>query len=307
MKFESPSSQERESTLLDKYTKQGVEEALIIVKERFENRKDEVENMDFHNSQHTQRVVERVRRILLTMKDGGAPVTEKDIALGGLSAAFHDVMQEWEENKVQDGDFEKVTRKRFIKDNEEASANAALEFMEKANQEAGKKVFEEQDISAVKETIEVTVPGFDPDRKTVIQPNLNENSSFITRALALADIGAAGMGGYGEFGQEGDALFREENLDILNALKDPNKLTSEQKEYFKGRMLAWSKFQSAFASGRKALLEKELSGLAPLVQDRVKDLFDKFDESIAGADATAVRREKMSFEELAEDMGYRRF
>lgn len=303
MKFESPSSQEKEPTLLDKYTKQGVEEALTIIKERFENRKDEVENMDFHDSRHTQRVVKRVERVLLAMKEGGAPVTEKDIALGSLSAAFHDIVQEWEENRVQDGNFEKVMRKRFTKDNEVASANAALEFMERANQKAGKKVFEEQDMSAVKEAIEVTIPGFDPDKKTVIQPNLNEKSSFIARALALADIGAAGMEGYSEFGQEGDALFREENLDILNALRDPNKLTPEQKEYFKGRMLAWSKFQSAFASGRKTLLEKELSGLAPSVQDQIKDLFDKFDESIEGADAVAARREKMSFEELTEDMG----
>lgn len=303
MKFESPSSQEKEPTLLDKYTRQGVEEALTIIKERFENKKDEIENMDFHDSRHTQRVVERVGRILLTMKEGGAPVTEKDIALGSLSAAYHDIVQEWEENRVQDGNFEKVMRKRFTKDNEVASTNAALEFMKRANQEAGKKVFEEQDMSAVKEAIEVTIPGFDPDKKTVIQPNLNEKSSFVARALALADIGAAGMGGYSEFGQEGDTLFREENLDILNALKDPNKLTPEQKEYFKGRMLAWSKFQSAFASGRKTLLEKELSGLAPSVQDQIKDLFDKFDESIEGADAVAARREKMPFEELTEDMG----
>ena len=241
----------------------------------------------------------------MAMWEGGDSVTEKDIALGKLSSAQHDIVRRWEENRVKDENFEKVMRRRFIGDNEKASARAALEFMEKANQEAEEEIFKDEDIEMVREAIVVTIPEFDTERKTVIQPHLNKESSFVARALALADIGAAGMEGYNEFGREGDALFREENLDILSALENLEELTLEQKEYFRNRMLMWSKFQSEFASGRKSLLKKELSGLTSPVQDRVKDLFDTFDESIAGAEATATKREKMTFEELTEDMGYR--
>ena len=305
MAFESPKFEGKELPALSRWTERGAKEALSVVKERFEDRDNNVENLDFHNTQHTQNVIQRTEKILLAMREGDSSITEKDITLGKLSSAYHDIVQKWEENKIQDGNFEKVMRRRFIGNNEKASARAALGFMEEANQEAGEEIFKDEDIEMVREAIVITIPEFDTERKTVIQPHLNKESSFVATALALADIGAAGMEGYNEFGREGDALFREENLDILSALENPEELTLEQKEYFRNRMLVWSKFQSEFASGRKALLEKELSGLTSSVQDKVKDLFDKFDESITGTEATAAKRGKMTFEELAEDMGYR--
>ncbi len=304
MTFESPKFEGKELSPLNRWAERGVKESLEAIKERFEGKDNKVENMDFHDTRHTQNAIQRTEKILLAMREGSAPITEKDIALGKLSSAHHDVVQRWEENRVKDGNFEKVMRRRFIGDNEKASARAALKFMEKANQEAEEEIFKDEDIEMVREAIVVTIPEFDTERKTVTQPHLNKESSFVARALALADIGAAGMEGYSEFGREGDALFREENLDILSALENPGELTLEQKEYFRNRMLMWSKFQSEFASGRKALLEEELSGLTSSVQDRVKDLFDTFDESIAGAEATAAKREEMTFKELAEDMGY---
>ena len=93
-------------------------------------------------------------------------------------------------------------------------------------------------------------------------------------------------------------LKREKGLHVVLIVPD------YKKEYFKERMITWSESQSLFAAGRKALLSKELSGLSSSVQEKVKDLFNKFDESIAGAQVTTVWRKKMSFEAIAKEMGY---
>jgi len=150
-------------------------------------------------------------------------------------------------------------RKRFTVDNEKASADVAIEFMNQINQEVGTQVFSKDDKNTIREAIDATIPGFDPEKGTVVQPNMNEQSSLVARAVGLADLGTAGMDGPKAFLPEGDALFREENLDILEALKNPKNISGDQKEYYRKRMLGWSKFQPKFANGRKDLLEKELS------------------------------------------------
>lgn len=303
----------REILPVEFWAQKGISEALEKVRERFEdseNKENKDAILDFHNTKHTKSIVGRVERILSAMREAGAEINERNIARGKIYGAFHDVVQDESEPKViPEGDFEKVARVRKSGANEKASWEAVIAFMERANEEAGGEVFTKEDMEGAQEAIAATVPGFYFNKEkgwgTVVQPNLKENSSFEARALALADIGAAGMEGYKVYGREGDAVFREENLDILRALREPEKLSDEQKEYFRSRMIKWSEIQIGFATGRKELLDKELGGLDPEVQKKLKaEVFNTFDDSIEGAKAKLEERKNMSFEELAKDMGY---
>lgn len=307
--------EESETSPLEFWTEKGIDEALERVKEKFEDGEDREDKdgiLDFHNTKHSGHIVKRVERILSAMKDAGAQITERNIARGKIYGAFHDIVQdESEARRTPEGNFEKVTRVRRTGDNEKASSEAAQKFMRRANEEAGEEIFTKEDIEGAEEAINATVPSFDfVDRDqgtggTVIQPNLHKDSSFEARALAFADIGAAGMEGYEVFGPEGDAVFREENLDISRTLRKPEELSEEQKEYIKGRMIGWSRIQVGFSEGRKHFFEKELEGLDPAVQSKLKDeVFNKFDDSIGGAKRKLEERKNMPFEELARDMRY---
>ena len=141
-------------------------------------------------------------------------------------------------------------------------------------------------------------------QKTVVQPNLKEKSHPATLALALSDLGTAGINGGETFVKEGSDLFREENLDIKRALKSGHELTDAEKEFFRNRMMAWSKFQSGFAQGRKNLLEKEIANLPDNAKENLRQLFSKFDQSIKTAAQKASERELMNFDQLLADFGY---
>lgn len=282
---------------LEKFADAGVEKALNSVRSRFENQENPLNNLAFHNSGHTKRVIGRTDALLEAM---GASADVR--AVGELGAAFHDTVQEWEAKPNPDGS---ISRKRFHKQNEETSVREAQSYMDEVNKNEGRIVFGEDHKKMVEDGILATIAtGWDKEHSTVAQPNLKEESPLLAKALALADIGGAGMDGPAQYIYEGSALFREENLDILSAMQKPEKLTDEQKENFRKRMLAWSKFQPKFAEGRKARFEMEIAGLPPAAQEKIRQIFNKFDASIRAAQDKASQRESMNFEELARDFGY---
>lgn len=288
------------------YVERGIDEALLLIRERFENTPEKAEQLAFHASSHTEGLIQRTRDILYAIADADPSlITSHEIEIGRLAAAYHDIVQRFKEERIQEGAFTKVMRKRATALNEAESAWAALGFMDRANIESGiPDLFNEEDKRMAWEAIEDTVSEFSAEKKTVVQPNLTDRSSLVARAVALADLGSAGIGGPKTFLYEGDALFREENLDILESLERPEKIIPEIKEYYRGRMLAWSKFQPFFAAGRKQSLEEELRAIPESARAQVAKLFSHFDESIAAAEKRALRREHMSYEEFVADMGY---
>lgn len=296
---------EKKEDPFDLYLNKGVDAALLKIGNDFENSANEEEKLPFHNREHTEGVIRRTSLILSALKEADPLlVNEQDIILGRFAAAFHDLIQKWEKNSLQEKEFVKITRRRFSTDNERASADEAIKFMEEINRENDEEIFSENNKRVVREAIEVTIPGFDPSLQTVIQPNLKENTSLIARAVALADIGAAGMEGPEAFLPEGDALFREENLDILKALKNPRNISEKEKEYYQKRMLNWSKSQESFVQGRKTRLAEELQGIPEKGKEIIASLFNEFDDSVREINEKNKERENMSFEELAVNMGY---
>lgn len=152
--------------------------------------------------------------------------------------------------------------------------------------------------------LKLLIPSDTLESNTVIQPNLTKDSSLIARAVALADMGSAGLDGAEALLADGDNFFREQNKDIRDASENIENLTGSQKEYYQGRMLAWSEFQPKFAQGRKNRLAQELEGIPETAKSAVRALFNKFNKSIQAAHKRAKKRKTMSFEELLKDMGY---
>lgn len=304
--FAAVSSKEDEARF-EFYIDRGVETALARIKHDFEDAANILDRLPFHNTKHAADMVRRVDTILkavqLVRPD---EVTDRTRGMGKLLGAFHDVVQEWRKESVPEGKFVKVVRHRLREKNEYASAREAIAFMEEVNRDSHAEVFTAEDRYAAEQAIEATIPSFDAEAQTVFQAHLKEESPIITRALALADVGTAGMDGPVDFLEEGDALFREENLDILEALISGRRLGEEEKNYFRRRMLQWSAFQAVFVTGRKKWLERELRGEGVDVAQSIKNLFIHFDASYAACKERAARREHMNFEELAEDVGYAR-
>ncbi len=282
------------------------QQALRLIKERFEKDPYDVDTLDFHNTRHTEGVIRRTEAILNAIRNVDTQVvSEKDILLGGLAAAWHDTVQKYHVEEVSDGSNTKKIRRRHTIENEHASAEEAIVHMAEICKKRGTpSLFTEDDEAVIREAIDVTIPGFDLERKTVIQPHLKPESHVVTRAVALADIGTSGMEDLDAFLQDGDAVFREENIDIREVLKNKEMISDAQKEFFRQRMIAWNEGQKKFVEGRKALLDTELKGLSDVTKAAVQQLFKRFDENIEGMKEKITQRKDMSFEELTKDMGY---
>lgn len=238
-----------------------------------------------NNYSHPREVIEAAELILRAIKKGGVPVTERDIRLARVIAAFHDAVQEWRPEREREAGRWGGECKRLIGDNEQMSADELIACMERANEEANAEIFSESDMKVGRAAIMATVPGFDTGHNTVIQPNLTVESGPLVRAIALADLAVVGMGGGARYVDVGNRLFREENLDLIGI--DAANLADWQKEALAQRMLAWKKFQPKFAAGRRDLFETEIAPLPEGAKEELHKLFCKFDESIVAAQEDA--------------------
>lgn len=250
--------------------------------------------LPFHSLEHTQRVVADTEKILQAMWLGGEQISEKDFQVGRMIAAGHDVFLRWTiEYDAEKGIMRRVPLR--VK-SEWESANHILDCME----DVGITVDDELE-AMVFEGLDATVVQWDQKHSTVRQTLLFSDSSPIARALALADIGQAGMDPEG-FLKTGDDLFREEHIDLIEMT--PDLLDDADWEGVKERMLKWARLQEHFARGRKALFEKEIAGLDEAVKKEVTALFQHFDTTIEQCVERLQRREQMTPQELYEDMGY---
>jgi hypothetical protein len=159
--------------------------------------------------------------------------------------------------------------------------------------------FADEEYGLVDSGIVVSVPSFKTGR--VFQPALNSESHPVVRAVALADIGTAGMEPK-VFGTEGELLFIEQEIEIIEAIrkaKNPDDIKPEKQELYLKRYRSWMNIQVGFAEGRKTLLEGELGNLDDKSKKRVRKLFSGFPESIRIATKNAKAADGYSFEQMA--------
>lgn len=294
------------TTDLGRFTNSIVEEVLDDLTITFDFNLYE-QNFTFHGRDHSADVIRRSVQILEILREHGEAVSEKDLALAYIAAAFHDVKQAWEAKDVwekgsDDARFGKKIRARKTQANEIGSAKKAEEAMISANQQAGYELFTEDDRTRVAAAIEGTIPKFDPQLGTIIQPRAETSEDILVRAIALADLGEAGMTGPRAYLEGGDKLFVEENIDMWDL--HPGELSNEQKAYYKRRMDDWNASQPTFALGRKNKLADEIATFTEAVRPFLEKEFSAFDDSITAAQTRADQRRAMNFEELYRDMGF---
>ncbi|WP_435011981.1 hypothetical protein P12x_006093 (plasmid) [Tundrisphaera lichenicola] len=271
----------------------GLAYALALLRSRFEGNGEAEDDMAYHRADHTAGVIRRTGDLLRAMGTG-----DREYQLGLLAAAFHDTVQGWASAATPDG---KVLRRRFSGRNEIDSAAEAVAWMRQAD-----GAFGEPDFDLVTWAILATIPAWDAANGTVSQPLLTADAPATVRAVALADLGIAGMDGEA-FLATGDQLFREENLDIGRALRRCTRradLGAATLEGYKQRMLAWSRSQPDFARGRRARLGQELGDPNGPAAGAVRALFGGFEAAIGAAEEAVGARELLPPWGVARAMGY---
>ena len=268
--------------------------ALDAIRARFEGG-TVPDHMYYHNSAHTAGVIARARAIGVAMG-----MSARELLLTVIAAAFHDIVQQWSPAREDDGS---VIRQRHAGRNEVASAHEAVEAMAQLG-----PAFTSDEQGIVASAIIGTIPAWDNELATVVQPFLVAHP--VVRALALADIGSAGMDPE-MYRLDGPALFAEENLDVMAALvkaRRADDIPDADQRAYRERFGGWLKVQAVFARGRRESLESgELDGLEEPARGRVIQLFSRFDESIEHAERAAAEAETLDFVQLMRQLDPRLF
>ena len=262
-------------------------------------------HLPYHNEKHVQRVVENYLQIVMAIIGGGTKIDPRMMQIGILAAAFHDSVQNFTETANDPSGAKGVIRQRDSGQNEKSSVLPLFKYMDEENEKVP-GTFTEEDKALAQKMIDVTVPKF--ENGVMIQKNLNETSSELEIALALADIGTAGMGPSEDFIREGNEIFREDNIDIAKAvaeLQTGGSIDDTRKENFRSRMIAWSETQPKFAKSREDRFDTDTVGLTEKARHTLKTrVFKHFGRSIELATQKLEERRGLSFEKLLADMGY---
>ena len=261
--------------------------ALGLIRERFEDG-PVCNRLTYHNREHTGGVIRRATAIAKMMQ---LSVVENTLVV--IAASFHDTTQEWEPFLKGNGI---IFRQKESGLNEATSTREAVSWMK----EYSGYTFSGEECELVGLAIMATIPSWDSIHSTVIQKNLTQDSHPVIRAVAMADLGSAGMEPK-YFENEGFALFLEQEIDIAEkilALENFYDIDFKKQREYLGRYYAWMNIQAKFAEGRVALLEEELGNLTGLKRQCVKSLFFGFAESISLAKLNAKPAEECSFFEM---------
>jgi hypothetical protein len=276
--------------------------------------------LNYHNRQHTRDVVKNAREILQAIRDGGMDVSDRDMILVEIAAASHDLIQQYRAVETpatlksqKDGETIERTRAARVRSkltkeestNETDSANLMIKWVREMEVEDGVHPFTyltEAEGEDIKASVEATVPGFDPRRNTVIQPNLTKESSPMTHAIAMADLSSAGRDPV-RYLTEGDEVFVEDTLDMRGL--DPSALSQDEKDWYRSRIVAATKSKANFALGRKVIFERDIGGLSTAAKKNLRKMF-RFETTVRESMKLARKREKMDFDELYKAVGFQK-
>jgi hypothetical protein len=280
-----------DTTDLKEAGNRAAEQALALVRERFEGGRHP-NHMHYHNTIHTRGVIDKAMQI-----GEALGMSERELLLTQIAAAFHDSVQEWQAVSKDGG---VVNRVRFAGANEVASAKEATDCMGNLG-----VPFTPEEKGIVATAILATIPGWGVPYSTVIQPFLKPDSHKVVRAVALADLGSSGMDPE-MFLTDGPTLFAEENMDVIEALESARTggdIPADKQESYKARYVGWLKIQPGFARGRQRYFaEVESASVDDESKQRLQALFSRYDESIAAAEESLARAETMDFVPLMRQL-----
>jgi hypothetical protein len=310
---------------------QGVNTAMMMIKNRYEASPDPVKRLSFHNRVHSLEEIRRTQLILKAIHDAAPDlVTERDILLSTIPAAFHDTEQIEDPNEFSNGN---TQRKRIFKKCEEGSVKNAFAFMDEVNTREPGTFYkkektttnhipsdqngnmteqeEKDDYEIVNEAIMGTVPGW--NGKTVVQPNLAPESNLIAHAVAFADINTIGLEDTDMLLYEAVSLFRENNIDILAKARDGSFFTESDFAEIKQRITAWFGVQLGFIKGRYEVFETELNKIEDeRARNAIRGVFTGFQTNAFERTYKKMENDFLELQELPtiqllETVGYQVF
>ncbi|MDB5244862.1 MAG: hypothetical protein JWN18_732 [Parcubacteria group bacterium] len=274
-----------------RFAELAINSAKSAIKSQYENVQIP-DRLFYHVWAHTDGVIGRATRIATALK-----LSTPFVTIVQTAAAKHDEVQLYARDRKVDG---RVMRQRAIGANERQSGAAALKFIRQHRAAEGAILMDENHLILI-EAILTTVPKWNSEYKTVVQPALNRGSHPVTRAVALADLGAAGMDPV-QFDAEGPALFIEDNIDVALMLSDARRLVDipeATQSTIQCRLVQWMATRPQFVQGRRLLLQRELEGLSAPERTSIKLLFSGFEESLHIAEEAPKKFASMSFIDVA--------
>lgn len=273
------------------------QEGKVLVRDRYEENTDPLHNYQYHKNGHSSRVEIEARAIATIIHDYDPRLlTARQVRFTGPVARRHD---EYIEFWVENG-----RMKRHIGLNEETSAISLETSMQGRNEVYG-EVFKPQDFRDGFTGIWVTVPKFIVfnGHPTVIQPNLTRESSAFDFCIAAGDLSSAAIDPK-RLMNDGDELYREENIQVWLDLSGIEPLSSTRKGEIRDGILNGTNFQIGFALGRKDHLEEDMLCLPEGVKAKIRTYYCRFDESAEYARDVYQKRKDMNFVEILDDVGY---
>lgn len=274
---------------LHHYTRELTRIALDTIDEQHgSGRKDKREQkLFFHSRWHTESVIWRVEQIMLAMhRIDPTLITERDIEIAKLAAAYHDVIQH-SRSEQQKPDASGMSPKKRVRDagrNERESAELGLTYMHRVNQivlgQGRKEIYTQKDMDNFKDAVILTDPsckGTDPrngwNGQTIAVRDFAKGC-ILAQAVQLADLGASGMQPYLE-DYSSLALFTEENMDFREEMDTllfpglrrrhlpPREMQDQEKRraWYYQRLMKWFGDQDSFIDGRYEAVKHEISAL----------------------------------------------
>lgn len=229
--------------------KVGIEAAKTEVQHKFNNPDKPETNKPYHNDRHIEAGIERGKLALLALD-----ATPEDSALFEFAFTFHDLDQ------IKPGA------------SEHSSAKRAAKYLSEINRVHHQQVFTIPDVRNVFNAIIMTHPQFNPELRTIYQPNLRFAQSKIEVAVAFADLAGLGLPN-----SEQTALQDGANL-FLEIFKEEPTGNKTETTYLEDALKWFTTNQPAFVEGRKTAYRQEIASLPDSFEPYKQKLLNLCDE-----------------------------
>ena len=293
----------------------------------FANFANNEEKLPFHNRNHTEKIILRIKEMCKAINAYSLTAQNQEIAITQvveniliLAAIGHDVEQQNDIRPIAGSDNANI-RSYYSGDNEIKSADAMKKTTEKKLRSSMLDSQKIEHLLAILESAILETRGsFGPGLST-IQQQFDATRPWQTHLLAFADIGAAGMNS-DTFITEGDALLMEVNPFILTAFLKYSKgeeISNSTKKEVEDKIKQWDISQINWAKSREQKFNKswtnqktnethpaDIDMVPAEVKKALQPLFSQFGESIKLAEDRQKKRTEMTFEQLAENLGFKK-
>jgi len=287
------------------------------------------EKRTFHNRNHTEKVILRIEALCEAINNYAKTNNQPEIVISPnikniliIAAAAHDLDQS---SDVDDIKGKVVTNLRSYDsgNNEKRSATTVVKKVEEKIKSIIHDSKEAEHLLAILEAAIIETGPHPNFANGTVQQQFDDSKPWQTHLLAYADIGAAGMNPE-TFITEGDAFLLELHPFVLKAFAKysaGSSIDEITKKEVTEKIKAWDLGQIKWVKDREAKFNgpwtdtimtppkefpADIDLVPPEVKKALQPLFSNFSESARLAEDRQKKRAEMTFEQLAENLGFRK-